>query len=194
VKVGLVGIFVGGKSTRMHGRPKGLLQAPHSPLTLVERLAALARRALPEARVVLVGQHPAYAEVPLPQLTDLAADDAGPLAGLGALCHEATRVESRELLCLACDLPYVEAQLIGRLARYAAGTPAVAARVDGHWQPFFARYTTSAAAPVIAARLASRWLGLHGVLDELCAAELPLTTDDARQLRDWDTPDDVSAG
>lgn len=192
--VGLVGIFVGGKSTRMQGQPKGLLAAPDSRVTLVERLAALAQRALPEARVVLVGRHPAYDGVALPQLADLTGDGAGPLAGLGALCHEAVRLQSREVLCLACDLPYVEAALLERLAHHAPDQPAVAARVDGLWQPFFARYRAGAATPVIAARLASRRLGLYGVLDELGATELPLDEAEARQLRDWDTPEDVSAG
>ncbi|HEU5074115.1 MAG TPA: molybdenum cofactor guanylyltransferase [Polyangiaceae bacterium] len=189
----LVGIFVGGKSTRMQGHPKGLLVAPLSSLTLVERLAALAARTLPRARVVLVGEHPAYAGVALAQLADVPSGEAGPLAGLAALCLEATRIASREVLCLACDLPYVEAQLLERLAHHAPDQPAVAARVDGRWQPFFARYRVDAASPVIAARLASRRLGLYGVLDELAAAELPLHEDEARQLRDWDTPEDMSA-
>jgi len=190
----LVGIFVGGKSTRMQGRPKGLLAAPRSELSLVERLTALVRDSLPDARIVLVGQHPAYARLPIPQLPDLAAENAGPMAGLGALCDEAVRVGSRHALCLACDLPYVEAPLLARLAHHAPDSAAVAARVDGRWQPFFARYLAGVAAPVIAARLATRRLGLYSVLDELGAAELPLGEAEARQLRDWDTPDDVSAG
>lgn len=192
--IGLVGVFVGGKSTRMRGRPKGLLTAPGSPLTLVERLAALAERALPGARVVLVGRHAAYDGVALPQLPDLSNDGAGPLAGLGALCHEAARSRSRELVCLACDLPYLEAPLLERLVCHALERPAVAARVDGRWQPFFARYRVDAAAPVVTARLAARRLSLHGVLDELGAATLPLSEDEARQLRDWDSPEDVSPG
>lgn len=187
----LVGIFVGGKSTRMHGRPKGLLPAPNSPLNLVERLVEVARHALPDTRVVLVGQHRAYDPLVLPQLADLAADGAGPLAGLGALCHEAARAEFDEVLCLACDLPYVEPTLLERLARHALGAPAVAARVDGYWQPFFARFCVADATPVIEARLAARRLGLYGVLDELGAVELPLDASEARQLRDWDTPEDV---
>ena len=192
--VTLVGIFVGGKSTRMQGRPKGLLAAPQSGLSLVERLAALTQRTLPHARVVLVGQHSAYAGLSIQQLPDLASENAGPLAGLAALCQEATRIGSRDALCLACDLPYVEAPLIERLAQHAPDCAAVAARVDNRWQPFFARYLAVAAAPLIAARLAAHRLGLYGVLDELGAAELPLNETEAGQLRDWDTPDDVSAG
>ncbi len=193
MNVGLVGIFVGGKSTRMQGRPKGLLVAPGSPLTLVERLAALAQHTLPAARVVLVGRHPAYDGVVLPQLPDRGDAGAGPLAGLAALCHEAARLGTGEVLCLACDLPYIEAALLERLACHAPDQPAVAARVDGRWQPFFARYRSDAATPVIAARLASRRLGLYGVLDELGAAALPIDEDEARQLCDWDTPQDVSS-
>lgn len=177
----------------MQGRPKGLLAAPESALTLVERLAALAERTLPNVRVVLVGEHPAYAGVGLAQLADVPSAEAGPLAGLAALCQEATRIGRHEVLCLACDLPYVEALLLERLAHHSPKQAAVAARVDARWQPFFARYRVDAATPVIAARLASHRLGLYGVLDELGATELPLSDDEARQLRDWDTPEDVGA-
>lgn len=192
--VALVGIFVGGKSTRMQGRPKGLLAAPHSELGLVERLAALVHDSVPDARVVLVGRHPAYAGLSIPQLPDVASENAGPIAGLAALCDEAARIHSRDALCLACDLPYIEAPLIERLSQHAPERAAVAARVEGRWQPFFARYVAGVAAPVIATRLAANRLSLYGVLDELGATELPLSEAEARQLRDWDTPEDVTKG
>jgi molybdopterin-guanine dinucleotide biosynthesis protein A len=188
----LVGIFVGGQSTRMLGQPKGLLTAPHSSLTLVERLAGVVRQALPDAALVFVGAHPAYARLGVPQIADAPHDGAGPLAGLAALCREATRLAKPEALCLACDLPYLEAELLTRLAHHALGHAAVAARVDDRWQPFFARYQVRQATPVVEALLVSARRGLYGVLDGLAACELPLSVADARQLRDWDTPADVS--
>ena len=64
----LAGIFVGGQSTRMEGRPKGLLLSS-SGETLVERwrkmFAALA------IDVVLVGRHAAYAGIELEQLAEI---------------------------------------------------------------------------------------------------------------------------
>jgi len=190
----LVGIFVGGGSTRMLGQPKGLLTAPRSSLTLVERLAGVVRQALPDAALVLVGEHPAYAQLGVPAIADAPYDGAGPLAGLAALCREATRLAKPEILGLACDLPYVEAELVARLAHHALGQPAVAARVDNRWQPFFARYQVERATPVVEALVVSARRGLYGVLDGLGATELPLSAEEARQLRDWDTPEDVSAG
>lgn len=189
----LVGIFVGGQSTRMLGQPKGLLTAPDSSLTLVERLTEVVRQALPDAALVFVGEHPAYARLGVPQIADAPYDAAGPLAGLAALCREATRLAKPEVLCLACDLPYLEAELLARLARYAPGHAAVAARVDDRWQPFFARYQVRQATPVVEALVVSARRGLYGVLDGLVARELPLSADEARQLRDWDTPADVTA-
>lgn len=177
----------------MLGQPKGLLIAPHSSLCLVERLAQVIRQALPDAALVFVGEHPAYAQLGVPQIADAPYDGAGPLAGLAALCREASRRALPEVLCLACDLPYVEAALLARLARHAPGQPAVAARVDNRWQPFFARYQVARATPVVEALVVSARRGLYGVLDGLGATELPLNAEEARQLRDWDTPEDANA-
>src|SRR6185312_7293721 len=83
------GIFVGGKSSRMGGKPKGLLHAPGSQTPLVVRLASIARSIGLEP--VFVGKtDDAYRSL-LPDLRIL--DDAigveGPLAGLAALLDDA---------------------------------------------------------------------------------------------------------
>src|SRR5262252_6153486 len=81
----LAGIFVGGRSSRMGGRPKGLLRAP-SGETVVERWSSIfAALSVP---AVLVGQNPAYTSLGIEQLED-APPDIGPLGGLLALLERA---------------------------------------------------------------------------------------------------------
>lgn len=189
----LVGLFIGGASRRMHGQPKGLLPAPRGSGTLLDRLVMLVRSATPSAEVVLVGRNSAYASLPLRQLPDT-VEGAGPLAGYAALAREALRLGRERMITLACDIPYLERPLLERLIDHAPESAAVAARVDGLWQPFFGRYDAARCRPVIDRQLASARRSLLPVLDELGTLELPLDEREALQLRDWDTPEDVERG
>lgn len=188
----MVGIFVGGQATRMGGIAKGLLQAPGAPnrQTLVERLSTICAEALPDAPLVLVGQHPAYTHLGLSQLADVSVG-AGPLAGLGALCAAARAADAQQVVALACDMPYLSAPLLRRLAAHAPDAPAVAPRLEDRWQPFCARYHSELLKPLINARLQSGKLSLQGLLTAIGAHAFPLEPGEEHQLRDWDRPEDI---
>jgi molybdopterin-guanine dinucleotide biosynthesis protein A len=97
----------------------------------------------------------------------------------------------------------VSESLLLRLAR-APEAVAVAPRREGRWEPFFARYDAPLALPVARARAdagadhasaaSAGSRSLQRLLDALAAVELPVTDDEARELRDWDTPEDVRGG
>jgi len=182
----LAGIFVGGQSTRMEGRPKGLLLSS-SGETLVERwrnmFAALA------IDVVLVGRHDAYAGIELEQLAD-DPPGIGPLGGLIALL---SRAGEGDVIAVACDMPFVSLALLEKLAVFGPGAAAVAARSEDRWEPLFARYSARDALACCRERAARRKHSLQGLLDELSAKALPLRKDELSQLRDWDTPADLTA-
>lgn len=184
----LAGIFVGGGSTRMGGRPKGLLAAPDTGEPLAVRLARLARGV--GCEVVLVGRADAYREAlpHLPVLEDAPGID-GPLAGLSALLAEAGE---RPALALACDLPFVTASLLQRLLD-APAAPIVAprARPDAPWEPLLARYAPSEVAPVLEGALRDGIRSFQRLFARLAVQELPLATAELEQLRDWDEPSDV---
>ncbi len=185
----LVGIFVGGRSSRMGGAAKGLLPAPNQEKTLLERLVVEARAALPEAEVVLVGKQPAYADVPLSLIEDARAGQ-GPLGGLVALLAAAEARDCEHVYALACDLPYLSRTSIAKLAAHSATSSAVAPRRGDIWEPLVARYAPSACIAIAQARLERSALSLQRLLDELEAT--PLELPDA-ELRDWDTPEDRAA-
>jgi molybdopterin-guanine dinucleotide biosynthesis protein A len=180
----IAGVFIGGKATRMGGRAKGLLSAPDGR-PIVERWVQLLRSV--DAQVVLVGATDAYAHLGLERWED-DPPGIGPLGGLVALLR---RAGSASALAVACDMPYVSRALVDRLVRSPAA-PVVAPRRDGRWEPLFARYDAARVLPMALARVAARAHALGGLLDAAGAVELPLTAAEARELCDWDSPEDLA--
>src|SRR6188768_810664 len=142
----LVGIFVGGRGSRMGGVAKGLLKAPASEATLVERLLGELGRAAPDAEVVLVGDATPYAALGLRSVED-APPGIGPLGGLLGLMLEGERQGAELALALACDLPRLDAALLTRLLREAASADAFVVELEGVRNPLLTRYRVAAALP-----------------------------------------------
>src|SRR5512140_2393706 len=174
----LAGIFVGGASSRMGGRAKGLLPSPDGP-PIVDRWRGLFQTlGIP---CVLVGRRAEYAGVPLEVLDDAPAG-IGPLGGLVALLAHA-RGRARYALAVGCDMPLVSAELVGRILA-APDAAAVAPRVNERWEPMLARYDVARAHPIAQARARgdARGRSLQGLLDELAAAPLVLHPGDEALL------------
>ena len=188
----LVGIFVGGRGSRMGGVAKGLLKAPNSETTLLARLRAELASALPNAEVVLVGAAEAYENSGLRAVSD-EPSGAGPLGGLIGLLAHAERRGASHVLALACDLPRIGAALLQRLADEATDKAAVVAVQGEVRNPLIARYAVAGA--LLAARdvHGTGKRSLQAVLDRLGdgVATLRLTAAEAATLDDWDTPDDM---
>ncbi len=202
----VIGIFVGGKASRMGGVDKGNLKAPSSSQTLVERLVGLAQKAAPSAELVLVGRSPAYDHLGLLALADRPSN-VGPLGGLNALLSYAEQRSLEHAVALACDLPYVSQALLERLigpdpklkgsgrapnqgAQYPA---AVAPSIDGVYHPLFARYRTAPARRAAEAALQSGERALYRVLQRLEpeVTLLALSEPELQLLSDWDRPADL---
>lgn len=189
----VAGIFVGGRSSRMSGIPKGLLQPPRSADGLVTRLAQqLSLAGLSD--VVQVGEHEAYAHLGLPVVAD-AAEGCGPMAGLLGLVKHAKLRGNEFVLALACDMPAVDAQLLARLCTESLEADALVPKRQ-YWEPLCARYRARAVLPHLQALVGSgrlRMLDLLDVLGDSCV-ELALGTAEARALEDWDSPSDLPEG
>jgi molybdopterin-guanine dinucleotide biosynthesis protein A len=190
----LVGIFVGGRGTRMGGVAKGLLKAPDSEATLVERLLEQSRDALPAAEVALVGETDAYAGFGLRMLRDNPVG-IGPLGGLLALLEYADSRAAPFALALACDLPYLSSPLLDRLAHDAPNALALVTQQARVRNPLVARYAVASALPAARRVLLTGARSLQAVLDELGTGVdcLSLSSAEERSLSDWDTPEDIRA-
>ena len=186
----VLGIFVGGKGSRMGGANKALLRAPGGAESLVERMARVGREA--NLDVVIVGQGDVgHSLETLERLHD-DPPGTGPLGAMGALLACAQR---RNTLAIAvgCDMPYVSAALLQRLADTPSQAAVLAARAadSGKWEPLFARYEPTKVLPALRRVAVSEYRSLQGVIVQAGVEELELTSEERAQLRDWDNPEDV---
>jgi molybdopterin-guanine dinucleotide biosynthesis protein A len=186
-----IGIFVGGQGTRMGGVAKGLLHAPDSAETLIERLVRQCARAAPAAALFLVGRATPYRALGLPHLNDDPVG-VGPIGGLRALLLRASADESELALALACDLPFLDASVISSLLLPTSGAARVPF-VEGRLQPLAAAYAPAATLNAVDRSLAVGKHALMHVLDQLGTAleRLEFADEHAHALRDWDTPEDM---
>ena len=189
----LIGIFVGGRGTRMGGAVKGLLPAPDTGEPLIQRLSRIALAAIPDGRVVLVGDAEPFAALGFPVIPD-DPPGVGPLGGLAALLREG-HADRGNVLALAADLPKVTTSLVTRLATHAPSRLAVAPRQGGIWNPLFGRYA-SECAPLAVDLLKRGRRSLKSLLEALgdAAEALPVSAEETAALDDWDTPEDVARG
>jgi len=181
----VAGVFVGGAGVRMGGLPKGLLRGPDGA-TLVERWRAMLTEL--GVAVVLVGEAAAYESLGLPVRKD-EPPGVGPLGGLLALLRHAGTVPA---LAFACDMPFVSRALVERLLAAPSDAPIVAPRRGALWEPLCARYDPARVLPLAVARASSTHHSLQHLLDDAGAAALPLLPDEDAELRDWDSPADVT--
>ncbi len=171
----------------MGGTPKGLLPAPGSRETLIERLARVGAEA--GLQPVLVGSIDLAVHPPLARIADL-EPRVGPLSGLAALLDHAA---TEPCIAVACDMPFVSAALLSRL-RVESPAAAVLAPRDpstGKWEPLCARYAPQLVRPALMRAIASGMRSFQALFRELSVVELALDEAERRELRDWDTPEDV---
>src|SRR5258706_10388540 len=168
----LAGVFVGGASRRMGGRPKGLLSSPLGERpgeTIVGRWLRLFGALGIES--VLVGRRDVYGELGARAIDD-EPSDIGPLGGLVALLREGG---DRLVVVVACDMPYVSSALLERLVFASSGAAALAPKRDGRWEPFFARYVGSRPLELARRHVDAGRTGLHELLHALGAEEFTLS-------------------
>lgn len=188
----VVGILVGGRGSRLGGVAKGLLEAPGTRTTLIERLLGELSVAVPRASVVLVGSAEAYERLGLRALADRPAG-IGPLGGLIGLLSFAAQHGAPAALALTCDLPRVPAALLARLATEAPEAAALVTLQGGVRNPLVARYRVDQALPAAERAASSGRRSVQAVLDGMTGPvlELPLTPEEEASLTDWDEPADL---
>ena len=131
MKAGAI-ILSGGRSSRM-GTNKAFLEINHQPN--IEKVTNELKKMV--ADIVLVSNEPsAYQFLQLNTVTDVYPGQ-GPLAGI----HAGLKASKQELnLVVACDMPFVSADVAKSLLDYALGYDAVIPVINGKQQPLFAVY------------------------------------------------------
>lgn len=179
----LVAVLAGGRGRRM-GAPKALVELGGEPL-IARPLAAAAAAGL-EA-VVVAKPDTALPALDVPVWRE-PAKPVHPLLGIVTALERA----GRPVVAVACDIPFVPAALLARLA---AG-PEAAVFVGGRLEPFPARYERAALAKLRAAL--ARGAALRATLaalepQVLAEAELAALGDPARLVASVNTPGELAA-
>lgn len=185
----LIAIFVGGRSSRMGGLPKGRLVPEGETACVLERAVRLACDV--GGDVALVGDARAYADIAREvERLDDAAGLSGPIAGLVSALDAA---RGRDLITLACDMPKLTPALVARLANEAPEARVLAASVGTppKFHPFFARWRSRDVAPEIRRRALGGEDSPTRILSAFDPVTLTLSSSEAALLEDWDTPGDA---
>ena len=142
-------ILAGGHARRFGGRDKGLL--PVNGRTIVDRQLDTLSQIADEVLIVTSsdgGRRESADAQPLPAGVRIVSDrvaDRGPLGGLDAALAAA---RNRELVVLACDMPFVSARFLKHLLSLAPGFDAVVPKSERGYHPLCAVYTNACRAAV----------------------------------------------
>jgi molybdenum cofactor guanylyltransferase len=159
-------VLAGGQSVRL-GRPKW--REPVGEVPMAGRSAAALA---PHAReVVLVAGDPAIAALGFPVLAD-APGQPGPLGGLVAALERGRAAGDAACLVLACDLPLVDADLVGAIVDAWDGEDVVAPERAGRLQPLCALWSVRALTAARAAQATAN-RSIFGLLDGLSVRIVP---------------------
>jgi molybdopterin-guanine dinucleotide biosynthesis protein A len=132
-----IAIIAGGKSTRM-GVDKSFLELNRKPILghVIERVSTL------NLPIIIITNLPEkYERFGLPIFTDLIADQ-GALGGLYTALSNSSAIYSYTL-CVACDMPFLNASLLAHLLTLCEGSDAVVPVIDNRPEPLHAIYSTS---------------------------------------------------
>lgn len=164
-----LGAVLAGGASRRFGAPKALARLGGVPLAT--RVAGALRGTV--ARVGLVANDPAFLALGLETRADLRPGE-GPLAGVETALAWAAEAGLEGVLCVACDVPFVNAPLLRAMAARAAAHPGhvVVPASPGRrgFEPLVALYPASVL-PAVAAALDD---GRRAVVDLLAA--VPVAT------------------
>lgn len=181
-------ILAGGQSRRM-GENKALLEVGGEPL--IARVANVLRPLFPNI-IVVTGDAATANASGLPAIPD-AVSARGPLSGL----HAALTHNQAPTFCVACDMPYLNADFIVWMRDYFPSCDVFAPRLDDHWEPLHAIYAPSCL-PRFEAELArERPASLQKLLSELQTRAVPdgvaARFDPQLQMfANWNTLEDVN--
>lgn len=133
-------VLAGGKSSRM-GKNKALL--PLFDKTNIENIVEKCKNVASEV-IVVTNDFSQYQFLNLPLVEDT-YKNSGPLAGLEAGLRAA---KYERVVVVACDMPFVQSEIITILVESLATYDAVVPRINGELHPLFAAYRQSCLVPI----------------------------------------------
>ena len=181
-------IQAGGKSTRMGGRPKALMEL--GGRRIVERVVAAVAPAVDEVLVV-TNTPELYAFLDLPMVGDVYPDRGS----LGGIYSGLKAAPGDVAFTVACDMPFLHPDVVRLVVARAGEGDVVIPRVGGQWETLHAAYAKSCL-PHIEARLVAGRLKIveffEGVrVVEIAEAAVGRYRDPALVFMNVNTPEEL---
>ncbi len=182
-------IQAGGKSTRMGGDPKALMELGGRPI--VARVLDIVRQVT--ERVLLVTNTPdLYAFLGLPMVPDVFPEGGS----LGGIYSGLRAAPGDAAFTVACDMPFLSAPVARLLLARAGEADVVAPRIGEQWETLHACYGKACLAPM-ERRLREGRLRITGFFEEvrvlaITEAEVAAVGDLARVFMNVNTPDELA--
>ncbi len=189
-KMWTAAILAGGRARRLGGIDKSALLI--GGRSILDRQLAVLDSLTPHILIVASDEH-RYREAGVPVVRDRIAG-AGSLGGLYTALVEAP---TEQLVVMACDMPFLTAPFLARLAALGAGADAAVPRdAQGLRHPLCAAWARRAA-PHLRARIDAGRLRVIDALDglnvrEMDSHELAQCDPEGRLLLNVNTPDDYA--
>ena len=161
--IGLSGIVLAGGLSRRLGRDKAIELFGEVPLIarVIGRLSALTNET-----VVVVNNEARGGELPLPDDTRVAVDIYPESGSLGGIFSGLTAANSDWGFVVACDMPFLNTDLIAHMLTLREDYDAVVPLLDGYPEPTHAAYS-KACLPHIESRLKVGQLKIAGFFDDV---------------------------
>jgi len=182
-------IQAGGKSTRMGGRPKALLEL--GGRRIVERVVDAVAPAV-DGLLVVTNTPELYAFLGLPMVGDVYPDGGS----LGGIYSGLTAAPGQAAFTVACDMPFLHTDVVRLVVGRAGQGDVVIPRVGDQLETLHALYAKSCL-PHMAERLAAGRLKIVEFFDrvrvvEIPAAEVAPYRDPAVVFMNVNTPDELA--
>lgn len=158
-------ILAGGRSRRMGGSPKALI--PFGERPLIQHIVERVRSVLSDCLIV-TNSPELYGFLGVPVVGDVFPEGGS----LGGIYSGLAAVPGDAALCVACDMPFLSAGLIGYLAARAGEADVVIPEAVGELQTLHAIYG-KACLPAMEGRLRAGRLKILGFFDEVRVLRVP---------------------
>ena len=157
------GVILAGGMSRRLGRNKVLVPVGGKPLInrVSDRLSHVVDR-----MVVVVNSPQRASEINLPDDVRVVVDIHPGRATLGGIFTGLSHAETHWSIVVACDMPFLNRELLGSLLEHSKGYDAVVPTVDGYPEPTHAAYSKSCL-PAIERRLLANDLKIARFFDEV---------------------------
>ncbi|MBI3637677.1 MAG: molybdenum cofactor guanylyltransferase [Candidatus Rokubacteria bacterium] len=182
-------IQAGGKSTRMGGEPKALMEL--GGRRIIERVAAALHGAVDDLLIV-TNTPELYGFLGLPMVPDVHPDRGS----LGGIYSGLSAASGDAAFTVACDMPFLHRDVVRLVVERAARADVVIPRVGGQFETLHASYAKSCLPPIKTALDAGRfkivgWFDEVRVL-EIDEAEVARYADPGLVFMNVNTPDELA--